>query len=151
MTTVRIIYASQFSPGTGSHEIDDILKQSRANNPAKNISGILCYAPGVFLQCLEGPRKEVNKLYRVIAGDARHRDLTLLEYSDIRERTFGEWSMAYVRTEDLGDMSDLVPHAREKFSPFDMTAGEAYDFVAAIARKRRDLLERTLRDMREEG
>lgn len=148
MDLVRLIYASRFSARTGAREIEDILSVSRSRNPKHDVTGVLCYAPGVFLQCLEGPRAAVNTLYRAIAADKRHQDATVLEYADISERTFGKWSMAYVRAEDLGDLSGLIPGAGKKFDPFAMTAGEVLDFVTAIATKRQDLLDRVVEDTR---
>jgi len=147
MYLVRLIYVSKFSPGIGTDDINDILRASRANNPEMKITGMLCYAPGVFLQCLEGPREAVNKLYRAIAADDRHQNATVLEYADVDDRTFGKWSMAYIRAEDLGELPELVPSANEKFDPFAMTAGEAFEFVSAIAKKREDLLESSMKDM----
>ena len=140
MGLVRLIYVSRFAPGIGSDDLRDIVRISRVKNPERHVTGLLCYAPGVFLQCLEGPREAVNELYRAIAADARHRDATVLEYADIRERTFGKWAMAYVRAVDLGELSELLPSAGERFDPFEMTAAETLEFTTAIANKREHLL-----------
>jgi len=132
MNLVRLIYCSRFAPGLGASELQAIVSESRKNNPARGITGVLCYGPGVFLQCLEGSREAVNDLYVRIARDPRNRDVTLLEYDDIAERVFGEWSMAYVRAEDLSDGPAGFFGDRRRFDPFALSAGAALLFVRSL-------------------
>ncbi len=132
MNLVRLIYCSRFAPDLGSAALQAIVSESRKNNPAHGITGVLCYGPGVFLQCLEGPREAVNRLYVKIAQDLRNRDVTLLEYDDIAERVFGQWSMAYVRAEDLSEGPAGFFGDRQRFDPFTFSAGSALLFVRSL-------------------
>ncbi len=132
MSLVRLIYCSRFSKEMDAQQLQAILDVSRANNPARQITGILCYGPGVFLQCLEGPRDAVNDLYGKIIRDPRNKDVTLLEYDDIAERVFGEWSMAYVRAEDLSGGPAGFFGAPERFDPYSLSAGAALLFVRSL-------------------
>lgn|GEM_PF-5759791 len=45
---------------------------------------------------LEGERENVCAVYERICRDPRHRDLLLLDFREIAERTFSGWSMSYV-------------------------------------------------------
>jgi hypothetical protein len=92
---VRLLYASH-SKGVTSEVIEAILAQSRRHNPAHGITGILCHSGEVFMQVLEGGRDAVNHLYRQIASDPRHQDVTLLHYEEISERRFAGWTMGQV-------------------------------------------------------
>jgi len=92
---VRLLYASR-AVDAGPEAIDAILAKSRECNPANGITGVLCYGSGIFVQCIEGGRSQVNDLYGHILRDARHRDVTLLHYEEILERRFGGWSMGQV-------------------------------------------------------
>ena len=47
------------------------------------ITGVLCYGGGIYLQALEGGRKQVNDLYTLIVKDPRHKDVVLLHYEEI--------------------------------------------------------------------
>lgn len=132
MSLVRLIYCSRFAPGLSAADIEKILEQSRKNNPAQGITGVLCYGPGVFLQCLEGPRDAVNTLFIKIAQDPRNRDVTLLEYDDIAERVFGDWSMAYVRAEDLSAGPAGFFGDTRRFDPYALSAGSALLFVRSL-------------------
>jgi hypothetical protein len=114
---VRLLYASR-AVDAGPEAIESILAQSREFNPANGITGVLCYGNGVFLQCLEGGRVEVNELYRRIAGDARHRDVTLLQYEEILERRFGGWSMGQVNISKSNQAQLLKYSERLELDPY---------------------------------
>jgi hypothetical protein len=114
---VRLLYASR-ALDAGPEAIESILAQSREFNPANGITGVLCYGSGVFLQCIEGGRTEVNELYRRIVGDARHRDVTLLQYEEILERRFGGWSMGQVNVSKANHTQLLKYSERLELDPY---------------------------------
>jgi hypothetical protein len=114
---VRLLYASR-AVDAGPDAIESILAQSREFNPANGITGVLCYGGGVFLQCLEGGRAEVNQLYAHIVGDARHRDVTLLQYDEILERRFGGWSMGQVNVSKANHTQLLKYSERVELDPY---------------------------------
>lgn len=114
---VRLLYASR-TVDAGPEAIESILAQSREFNPANGITGVLCYGGGVFLQCLEGGRAEVNELYGHIVRDARHRDVTLLHYEEILERRFGGWSMGQVNISKANHTQLLKYSERPELDPY---------------------------------
>lgn len=140
MNMVRLIYMSHFTKSVNPNDIQDILATSRKNNEEWGITGALCYDPKFFLQCIEGPRDRINALYRQILSDSRHQDVTLLEYSDIHQRKFAKWSMAYIRVNELTGSIVLKYGASKTFSPFAMTGHQALGFIEEIAREREDYL-----------
>ncbi|MBX7259049.1 MAG: BLUF domain-containing protein [Candidatus Hydrogenedentes bacterium] len=141
MEMVRLIYVSRMTDMCEMEDIHDILKKSRTNNAAKNITGILCYDPIYFLQCLEGPKKEVNSLYRNILRDDRHSDVLLLEYKDIEERSFGNWTMAFIKSSEIDPETLLAFTKGEKFDPYALGSERAGDFLVAIAAQERKRLD----------
>jgi hypothetical protein len=104
------MYASRAVPAVDQEELVAILRKSKTNNPALGLTGVLCFSEGIFLQVLEGGRSAVNRLYNVIASDARHRDVELLCYEEIGERRFAGWSMGQV------NLSRLNPALLLKYS-----------------------------------
>ena len=138
---VRLIYASRFVRGVGPNDIQKILKVSRKRNEETGVTGVLCYSPDFFLQCLEGARMPVNELYESIMMDERHAQVTLLEYSDIHQRVFSNWSMAYVRMDEVTAHILLKFGPTAVFDPFGMTAQQALGFIREIAEKRHQFLE----------
>ena len=45
---------------------------------------------------LEGGRSQVSALYNRIATDPRHRDVVMLSYDEIEERSFAGWAMGQI-------------------------------------------------------
>ena len=93
---VRLMYASRATDAVDHEALLAILRQSKAGNATLGITGVLCFSEGIFLQVLEGGRMPVNALYNRIAADKRHRDVVLLTYEEIGERSFAGWSMGQV-------------------------------------------------------
>jgi len=141
MSLVRLIYASRFSHGVGPNDIQDILTVSRENNTELGITGVLCYDPAFFLQCLEGDRHKVNELYGNILRDKRHHDVVILEYSDIHKRFFSKWSMAYVRIDEMTKPILLRYGSTDTFDPYQMTSDQCLGFIMDVAEEREAFLE----------
>jgi len=94
---VRLLYVSHAVGPQTTTMTTSILVQAQNHNPAQGITGVLCQGQGFFFQVLEGERSRVNALYRRICADNRHQDVDLLHYEEIKERRFGQWSMALIR------------------------------------------------------
>lgn len=98
---IRMLYASRAKAPVTSALVDSILVQSRNHNPAKGVTGILCFHGSLFLQVLEGGRDAVNDLYNTIVRDERHERVVVLHYEEITERRFAGWTMGQVNLEKL--------------------------------------------------
>jgi Sensors of blue-light using FAD len=107
---VRLMYASRAVDTASEAEMALILQQSKKNNPGVGVTGVLCFSAGIFLQVLEGGRNAVSALYNKIAADPRHKDVVLLRYEEIDERSFGSWSMGQA------NLSRLNPAVVIKYS-----------------------------------
>ncbi len=98
MKLVRLIYASRLLNPLSKPQVQQLLSTSRARNGPEQITGYLCLSSGYALQCLEGPRDAVNRLYNRIAHDPRHEDVTVLRYVEPWRRLFPDWNMGYAGT-----------------------------------------------------
>jgi hypothetical protein len=67
------------------------LAKARERNTAIEVSGVLLYQGGTFLQVLEGETDRVGAIYERIGRDTRHRDVLLLHRRVVAERNFGDW------------------------------------------------------------
>jgi len=90
-----LIYISTAIELMGQQELSEILNKSRNNNAEHNITGILLYSEGIFLQALEGAESAVNEVYSKIEQDKRHKNLIILITGEADDRMFPEWSMAF--------------------------------------------------------
>jgi hypothetical protein len=123
---VRLLYASRSAAPIDEALVASILERSRARNAEAGITGILCHSsPGdVFLQLIEGGRAAVNALYADIVRDPRHRDVTLLDYTEITARRFAGWRMGCVSLNRVNQGSILRFSEGAVLDPFTMS-GEA--------------------------
>jgi len=133
MEMVRLIYVSVMTEECDMDALQEILKVSRKNNAEIGVTGILCYDPAFFLQCLEGPAEAVHGLYRTIEQDDRHKKVQLIEDTPARERMFGPWKMAFVKASELDRRIIERYSPNGKFDPYTFDPATACEFLAAIA------------------
>jgi len=88
------LYISTVTPNQ-SVALDDILRISRRNNSAVQVTGLLMFNGKRFLQVLEGPSAAVAATYARISIDPRHRAPVILSRKTVAVREFGEWSMGF--------------------------------------------------------
>jgi hypothetical protein len=115
---VRLLYASNPAKQLDNGIVDSILETSRKNNPARGITGLLCFGEGLFMQVLEGGRDEVCELYNTIVRDARHANVRLLRYEEIPERRFGSWTMGQVNIAKVNPALLLKYAEKAVLNPF---------------------------------
>lgn len=96
----RLVYASRNLLGASETDtraaVERILEASRRNNARAGVTGALMFNDGAFAQVLEGPQKGVEDTFERIQRDLRHSDVTVLECRPVTQRSFAEWSMAFV-------------------------------------------------------
>ncbi len=120
---VRLTYTSRATDALTPAAMETILTSSRKNNPANGITGVLCTNNYIFLQMLEGGRKEVNETYNRIVADKRHHDVQILNFEEITERKFAVWSMGKVSF-DRVNMAILLKHsAKPVLDPYAVSGG----------------------------
>ena len=136
MNIVRLIYASRLKKKLDHAAVEKIADVSRRNNKKLGVTGALCSSPRGFLQILEGPPEAVNELYNRIVRDPRHADVSLLEYVKVPFREFENWSMAYVRTDEIAQALLHKYSTHRVFDPFTMGPMQVRVFLLAITELR---------------
>ena len=92
----RLIYSSAATWEMGRGDLEQMLEESRLRNAKRDITGVLVFVDGVFLQVLEGARDDVEDLMVSIRRDPRHRDIKVFHEEEVDRRTFPTWRMAYL-------------------------------------------------------
>jgi hypothetical protein len=92
-----LVYVSTSAKLFSDAELEEILRESRAWNKDFDITGLLLYKEGNFMQFLEGPRETVLKLLGRIKTDPRHHSMIVINQQDNSDRHFGSWSMGFER------------------------------------------------------
>lgn len=138
---VRCLYASRPSGKTSGPLLDHILEQSRKNNPALGVTGLLCVTDKLFIQLIEGGRDEVCDLFNAIVRDDRHEHVRLLVFEEIMERQFANWSMGHADISKVNPTMLLKYFKRAEIDPFEGTGAATLklltDLVSAGAILRR--------------
>lgn len=94
-----LVYISAGTHLFSDQELDSLLAKSRENNSKINITGILLYSEGNFIQAIEGTKEDIDYLFNKISLDPRHKYIIKLYQKPITERMFSEWSMAFKKSD----------------------------------------------------
>ena len=89
----RIIYKSRSGKPLDWDIVRSITSVSEKRNEACGVTGVLLASRTHFLQALEGRLEDVNAVFRRIARDDRHQELSIIDFSVIDARLFGGWGM----------------------------------------------------------
>ncbi|WP_065571422.1 BLUF domain-containing protein [Microbacterium oleivorans] len=94
-TVFSVVYSSTATEPFSDEALGDLLQQCRDANAERDITGMLLYRNGRFIQILEGPEQAVRETMGKIERDPRHDHLRVLIDEFIEERNFAEWTMGF--------------------------------------------------------
>lgn len=129
---VQLTYASRTTGILGAGDIKDILAASKRNNALVGVTGALCLSNGIFLQQLEGDKTEVNALYHRLLRDERHREPAILDFSEITQRRFGNWSMGLLSTLEENRQLFQKYSVTRDFDPYTMSIPSLRAFFGEV-------------------
>ena len=104
---ITLIYGSTATHRMTETELIQILETARRNNVKENITGMLLYDDGNFLQVLEGEEKPVTSSFNKISQDTRHNSVMVYVKKSIESRQFDDWAMGFVDVKRMG--ADKIP------------------------------------------
>jgi len=116
-----LCYISKKSESLDREGVRSIVRTSKKNNDAKEITGVLVEYKSDFLQYLEGDPVEIYKLFNKIKLDERHYEVNLLQYSPLETPLFSGWAMVY------RDLDSLDSVDRNKYNQCIETIEEIND------------------------
>lgn len=99
----QLLYISAGTEEFSETELEELLAVARQNNESLNITGMLLYHEGSFIQALEGEKMAVETLYRKIGKDKRHVETRVLYRGDVPDRDFRNWSMGFYRSKQSSE------------------------------------------------
>ena len=98
-----LIYMSTASRPMTYEELSDLLKEARAENVRRGITGMLLHQHDTFMQILEGEEQDVQALYEKLRKDPRHNGLHIVRQGKSDRRLFADWSMGFVNMDRAGE------------------------------------------------
>jgi hypothetical protein len=112
-----LIYVSSAYRLLNQDELLEILVVSRENNLSNNITGMLLYGEGTFIQVLEGDAIAVDQIYNAITADSRHKNIILITSGETIKRNFPNWSMGFksINAQELTEIKGYVDPSNKRF------------------------------------
>lgn len=106
----HLIYLSRATQPLSDEALATLLRQARHYNAQHELTGVLAYGNGQFMQLLEGEQAAIDTLYARIQQDPRHENIVRFADKAIAERSFPTWSMAFVPldTTQLAELENYV-------------------------------------------
>ncbi|WP_298141386.1 BLUF domain-containing protein [uncultured Acinetobacter sp.] len=96
MHTLCYISHATFEMPMQMQHLSDILTEARQFNARHDIHGVLYFADGKFLQCLEGQAEDLEQVMQRICRDPRHQDLHIILQQPLSQPLFCSWSMKFI-------------------------------------------------------
>lgn len=100
----RIMYMSSATRTISDEELEELLRKAKIKNKQRDLTGLLIVKGRTFLQCLEGEKEKVLKVYNKILEDERHENVIELIEEDTETRLFPTWEMGYRNLKSLDDI-----------------------------------------------
>lgn len=133
---VSMTYASRANPDVSATDFNAILQQAQKNNTANGITGMLIFNKSYFLQTIEGPRAQINRLLYSLIADQRHHDLQLIENHEIKHREWAQWSMNYASPTEDNAAIYLKYSTTTDFNPYLLNAESAIELMRELSRQK---------------
>ena len=92
--TYYLLYRSHATARPTAAELEDMLSQARTYNATANVTGLLLYYDGHYVQVLEGPKGAVREVYARICHDPRHAHVITISEGLGPARQSPTWRMA---------------------------------------------------------
>ena len=117
-----LVYVSRATENFSLGQLADMMMTFQAKNLRVNVTGLLLYKDGNFMQLLEGEQHVVLELYGKIRRDSRHTNVITLIDEPMAAQTFPDWSMGFknldlIKTSEVPGYSDFLdtPLVEEAF------------------------------------
>lgn len=129
----QLVYRSAASHAMDETALQHLLEQARARNEAEQLTGLLVFDQGRFVQWLEGPSEGVERVWSSIQRDARHAEVERLHTPWHPERLFPEWRMQLgIRANPLRPNTGL-PLPERDLNGLHSSSNTVADFMDSMA------------------
>ena len=98
---IRLVCVSTTERLLSQDALLDILRTNAQNHEHDQITGLLVYHNGDFMQVLEGPEDLVGEVMARATAASEKGDVNVLLREEIEERYFDRWTMSFATTRDL--------------------------------------------------
>ena len=100
-----LVYTSTASRPLAKSDLEYILTNARKRNLEEDVTGLLLFTDGKFMQYLEGPKSGVLKIFESIKKSKLHEKIVETSRQPIVAREYGDWSMAFLADVDAHSLA----------------------------------------------
>lgn len=101
----HVIYVSSATTPFTDSDINALLEKARDKNARLDITGMLIYRDGNFIQYIEGEERDVKQLLQTILNDLRHDQTAIIDMGPLEQRVFADWAMDFRRVGNVPPFS----------------------------------------------
>ncbi|TXD96149.1 BLUF domain-containing protein [Psychrobacter frigidicola] len=130
---VNMTYVSRATSDVDAKELGEILQEAQDNNAANGITGMLIFHNNYFLQTIEGPRAQINRLLYALMADKRHHDVQLLEARELKYREWPKWLMSYTSPSEAAAAIHIKYSTTVEFNPYLLSAESARGLMIELS------------------
>jgi len=105
-----LCYVSNSNMNFTNKDLDQLFNITKKNNLKLNITGVLIFNNGNFLQIMEGDEKKISNLYLKISLDKKHSNLIKLIEKPITERMFEDYGTGFSVIKDRKKQKPLYDY-----------------------------------------
>jgi hypothetical protein len=105
MKLAQLVYVSDAARRMTAAAVEQIARSCRRKNEERNITGLLIYSGGHFIQLLEGHEPVLANLFAKISQDSRHRNVEKLYFALATERLFPTWRMGLLNLDTIDKLN----------------------------------------------
>lgn len=107
---IQLIYVSSAVELFTQQQLNNLLTLARDENKKHEITGLLLYKDGDFMQVIEGKETDIDQLFDNIIRDKTHSGVIRLLKEPIEQRNFSNWSMGFknLSSEYIDGFSDFL-------------------------------------------
>jgi hypothetical protein len=98
---IELTYVSEPAQEMSFLGLMRLLYHSYLSNANKGITGALIFENNHFGQVIEGPKDQIEDLWKRIQKDSRHKNIRLIDSKPIKHRSFSKWTMVFQGSEEV--------------------------------------------------
>lgn len=104
---LSVAYTSYASQALTQQDLEQILKSARLRNSELNVTGVLLYVGGCFMQYLEGAQRDLYEVLEFVVTATQHHQIRMGEFVPLEKRIYPDFSMAFMSTQLVDPLLEL--------------------------------------------
>ncbi len=127
----QLVYSSKATQPFWPDDLFLLVEKSRRKNEMRDITGMLLFHEGNFLQLLEGPERAVLSCFKLVQSDPRHTSVQVLLTQTREQRDFPDWTMGFEKVDEAWSLPRAWATILEEGITV-KTASLAHDFLLSF-------------------